>query len=205
MTITIAIIAITSGISLLIMGKRQALYKLTMNPAMILKRGEYYRLITSGFIHLDLWHLIFNMFSLYWFGTMLEYIFQREFGTMGTAYFIVLYLLGIIISDVPTLFKQQNNYSYHSLGASGAVSAVIFGCIIFEPLYDIYIYLIRVPGFIYGAIYLIYSYQSARKSRDGINHDAHLFGALFGLAFCIILKPQVVSTFIEKLAEWKLF
>lgn len=206
MTITIAIIVITVGVSLYAMRQPAIQYSLTMNPYMITKRGQYYRLVTSGFIHGDHMHLLFNMFSFYFFGTQLEYIFQYIFEGTGSVYFIALYVLAIIISDVPTLFKHQNNHAYNSLGASGAVSAVIFGCILFQPLQDICLYgVLCVPGFILGAIYLIYSYQSSKRSRDKINHDAHLYGALFGLVFCIVLYPDSIRIFIEQMKEWKMF
>lgn len=182
------------------------LYKLTMNPYQIISRKQYYRLLSSGFIHRDHMHLIFNMFSFYFFGTQLEYIFQYLFGSAGSIHFIFLYLAGIVISDLPTLLKNKNNYQYNSLGASGAVSAVIFACILFMPLQDICLYgVLCFPGFILGAVYLIYSYVSAKKSRDGINHDAHLFGALFGIVYCIVVYPDSIRIFIEQMSTWKLF
>src|SRR6187401_2591644 len=128
MTVTIAIIIITVGVSLYAMRQASIQYSLTMNPYMITKRGQYYRLLTSGFIHKDHMHLIFNMFSFYFFGRQLEYIFQYIFGSTGSIFFIALYLMGIVVSDLPTLLKHRNNHGYNSLGASGAVSAVIFAC-----------------------------------------------------------------------------
>jgi membrane associated rhomboid family serine protease len=207
LSITIVIIIITTGVSLYAMRQPGIQYSLTMNPYMITKRGQYYRLVTSGFIHGDHMHLIFNMFSFYFFGSQLEYIFQYIFGgTMGSIYFILMYVLAIIVSDVPTLFKHQNNQAYNSLGASGAVAAVIFGCILFQPLQDICLYgVLCFPGFILGIVYLIYSYYSSKRSRDNINHDAHLYGALFGLAFCIVLYPDSIRIFLEQMKEWSLF
>src|SRR6478609_2302618 len=114
MTITIAIIVITVGVSLYSMRQASTQYSLTMNPYMITKRGQYYRLITSGFIHSDHMHLLFNMFSFYFFGSQLEYIFNYISGGLGTVYFIALYMLGIIVSDIPTLLKHQNNHAYNS-------------------------------------------------------------------------------------------
>jgi len=206
MTVTIAILVITVGVSLYAMRQASIQYSLTMNPYMITKRGQYYRLVTSGFIHNDHMHLIFNMFSFYFFGSQLENIFDYIFGGLGSVYFIAMYILAIIVSDIPTLLKQQNNHAYNSLGASGAVSAVIFGCILFQPLQDICLYgVLCFPGFILGAIYLIYSYQSSKRSKDRINHDAHLYGALFGLIFCIVLYPASIQLFIEQMKSWKLF
>jgi membrane associated rhomboid family serine protease len=166
LSITVIIIVITSGVSLLTMQKPDVLYKLMMNPYMIAQRGQYYRLLTSGFIHKDHMHLIFNMFTFYFFGSQLEYIFQYIFGPTGNIYYIILYLMGIIVSDF---------------------------------------FVLCFPGFILGAVYLIYSYMSAKKSSTGINHDAHLFGALFGVVYCIVLYPDSIRIFLEQMAEWKLF
>jgi membrane associated rhomboid family serine protease len=204
-TITIVIIVITVGISLYAMNQPRIMASFMMNPYMVTQRGQYYRVITSGFIHKDYMHLIFNMFSFYFFGTNLEYIFGIIFGNLGPVYFIALYLLGIIVSDLPTLFKHRNNPGYNSLGASGAVSSVIFACILFDPLADLLIYFIPVKGFIFAILYLVYSYVSAKRSRDGINHDAHLYGALFGILFCIVLYPRSILIFIDQLSHWKIF
>jgi membrane associated rhomboid family serine protease len=205
-SLTTALIVITAAISLYAMNQREVLYKLMMNPYMVVQRGQYFRLITSGFIHKDFAHLIFNMLSLYFFGPNLEYIFTTIFGTLGSVYYILLYVLGVIVSDVPTLLKHRNNPGYNSLGASGAVSAVIFACILFDPLMNLYLYFaIPIKGFIFAALYIIYSYISSKRSRDGINHDAHLYGALFGVLFCIVLYPDSIRIFIEQISEWKIF
>lgn len=202
---TLAIIIITAAVSMYAMNQREVLPKLMMNPYLVMQRSQYYRLLTSGFIHADFAHLFFNMFSLYFFGTNLEYIFNVIFGNLGPVYFIALYVLGILVSDMPTLFKHRNNPGYNSLGASGAVSSVIFATILFDPLADLLIYFVPVKAFIFAAIYLIYSYISARRSRDGINHDAHLYGALFGILFCIVLYPASLRIFIEQISQWQLF
>jgi len=204
--ITLGIIIATVIISLYAMNNPSLLHKLMMNPFMITQRGQYYRLIASGFIHKDFMHLFFNMFSLYFFGGVLEVIFGFIFGEWGWLYYIILYVLGIIVSDIPTLMKNKNNYHYNSLGASGAVAAVIFGSILFQPLENICLYAVLCfPGFILGIVYLIYSYFSAKKSRDGINHDAHLYGALFGIVYCVVLYPKSISIFIEQLSTWRIF
>ena len=204
-SLTLAIIVITSAISLYAMNNREVMSRFMMNPYMVTQRGQYYRLLTSGLIHADFAHLFFNMFSLYFFGINLEYIFNVIFGDIGAIYFIALYVLGIIVSDLPTLLKHRNNPGYNSLGASGAVSSVIFACILFDPLADLLIYFIPVKGFIFAVIYLVYSYISAKRSRDGINHDAHLYGALFGILFCIVLYPDSIRIFIEQISSWQLF
>jgi len=204
-TITLAIIIITTGISLYTMQKPRVLNSLMMNPYLITTQGQYYRLISSGFIHRDHMHLILNMFTFYFFGTQLEYIFQEIFGSLGNVHFLALYLLGIIVSDIPTVFKHRNNKHYNSLGASGAVSAVVFACILFLPLRDICLYgVLCFPGVVLGGVYLAYSFYSSKKSKDGINHDAHLYGALFGIAYCLVFYPDSLRIFLEQMGKWKL-
>ncbi len=204
-TITLIIIMVTTGTSLYTMQKPRVLNSLMMNPFLITSQGQYYRLISSGFIHRDHMHLIFNMFSFYFFGTQLEYIFKEIFGSMGSVHYVALYVLGIVVSDIPTVFKNRHNKYYNSLGASGAVSAVVFACILFLPLRDICIYgVLCFPGVVLGFLYLVYSFYSSKKSKDGINHDAHLYGALFGVAYCLVFYPDSLRIFLEQMGEWKL-
>jgi membrane associated rhomboid family serine protease len=205
-TLTLAIIILTSGISLYTMQKPPLLNRLMMNPQAIVSQGHYYRLITSGFIHRDHMHLILNMFSFYFFGRQLEYIFQEIFGSLGSLHFIALYLLGIVVSDLPTVLKHRKNKSYNSLGASGAVSAVVFACILVLPLQKICLYgIFCFPGIVLGFAYLAYSFYSSKKSKDGINHDAHLYGALFGMIYCLVFYPYSLTLFLQQLEEWKFF
>ena len=147
-------------------------------------------------------HLFFNMFSLYFFGITIEQIFGVVFGSAGSLYFITLYILGIIVSDIPSFLKHRNNPGYNALGASGGVAAVIFASIIFQPLANIYIYFVPVPGFILGIGYLIFSWYQGRKANDNVNHDAHLYGALFGFLFCAILYPPSLPYFVEQIKNW---
>lgn len=205
LTITIVIIIITTGISLYTMQKPGLLNGLMMNPYAITSRGQYYRLITSGFVHRDHMHLILNMFSFYFFGRQLEYIFKEIFGSLGSVHFLAIYLLGIVVSDIPTVLKHRRNEHYNSLGASGAVSAVVFACILFLPLQKICLYgVLCFPGVVLGLAYLAYSFYSSKKSRDGINHDAHLYGALFGMIYCLVFYPYSLTLFLEQMSEWKL-
>ena len=177
-----------------------------MNPYYTHRHQQYYRFVSSGFVHKDHMHLLWNMFSFYFFGTAIERQFQAMFGQAGGVYFLALYILAIVVSDVPTFVKHRNNPGYNSLGASGGVSAVIFAFIIFQPLSDICIYFaLCMPGFILGALYILFSWYQGRKSNDNINHDAHLYGALFGLIFCIIVAPSSINSFFEQIQTWRLF
>jgi membrane associated rhomboid family serine protease len=148
-----------------------------------------------------------NMFSFYFFGTGVEIIFRTQFGDLeGKIYYVALYILGIIVSDVSTYFKHRSNPGYNSLGASGGVSSVIFAMILFDPLATFRLYaVIPIPGFIFGIAYIMFSYFYGRRSNDNINHDAHLWGALFGLVFCVVIYPPIIMSFLEKVSSWKLF
>ena len=147
-----------------------------------------------------------DLFSFYFFGTVVEFYFSIIFGDAGPWVFVVFYLLAIVVSDIPTYFKKKNQPAYSSIGASGGVAAVIFASIIFQPLSDICLYgLLCFPGFILGTAYLIYSYYKGRNSDDHINHEAHLYGALFGLLFCLVTHPASISHFLSELTHWRLF
>ena len=137
---------------------------------------------------------------------MIERQFGMIFGSRGDLYYIMLYVLGIIVSDVPSFIKHKENPRYNSLGASGGVASIIFAFMLLRPLDKIYLYFaIGIPGFILGPLYLIFSYYQGRKANDNINHDAHLFGALFGLLFMAVLHPQAIPEFFEQISHWELF
>jgi len=148
------------------------------------RKREYEKLITSGLVHADLWHLGFNMLTYYFFAFPLE-------GRIGSLKFVFLYLLGLTVSEAGTYFKHRNNPDYATLGASGAVCAVLFAAIVYFPYSKLYILPLPVPipAPLYGILYLAYTYYSARQARGGINHDAHLGGALTGLAFVAVMDP----------------
>jgi membrane associated rhomboid family serine protease len=180
--------------------------KWLFHPYSISKRKEIYRFITSGFVHQDYIHLLFNMLTFYFFGDAIEQVFRYYFGFFGTLYFLVLYFMGMIVADIPTFIKYRNSPEYNSLGASGAVSAVVFSSILFNPTARLCLYFaICVPGFIFGIVYLIYSYYQGKKMSGQVNHDAHFYGALFGIVFSILIKPSVVPGFISQIMSFRLF
>lgn len=151
-------------------------------------------------------HLILNMFSFYFFGPIIENIFGIIFGNWGSIYYIALYFLAIVVSDVPSYLKNKNNPGYNSLGASGGVAAVIFASIVFQPVQKICLFVaICLPGFILGTAYIIYSYFQGRKANDNINHDAHLYGAAFGFIFCVVMYPPSITIFFTEIMKWKMF
>lgn len=203
MSITVILICITVAISFYAFNKQELLGKLMMNPHLIKTGGQYYRFISSGFIHKDHMHLLWNMFSFYFFGTAVERDFGSLFGEAGVYYFIVLYLTAIVVSDIPTYLKERNNTNYNALGASGGVGSVIFAFIILQPVQYICLYFkLCMPGFIFGVGYMAYTYYQGRKSKDNINHDAHLYGALYGLLFCVIVYPTSLLLFYDQVKYW---
>lgn len=204
--ITIIFLAITLITSYLAFNNDSLSRKLIMNPYTVSHRKEYYRFISSGFIHGGTVHLLFNMLTFYSFAQFIEWYFGAVHGqVLGSLYLIALYIGGIIVSDIPTYLKYKNLPHYNSLGASGGVSSVLFAAILYEPLQPISIlFAIKLPGFIMGVVYMIYSYYFSKGSDDNINHSAHFFGALFGFIFAIAVEPLALMSFFEKIAAWKL-
>jgi membrane associated rhomboid family serine protease len=206
LSITVILIIITVAISLYAWNRPELLQRWMFNPYAVRNRREYYRFITSGFIHQDYIHLFFNMFTLYFFGSMIEQVYGYIFGDLGWVLYVAMYLIAIVVADFSTYMKHKNQPNYNSLGASGGVAAVLFSSILYDPTNNLYIFaLIPIPGFILGALFLIYSFQRSKQTRDRINHDAHLWGALFGVAFTIVLDPQVVIRFVEDISNFRLF
>ena len=168
--------------------------KFMLHPYSIAKGNKYFTFITSGLIHADWMHLFFNMFTFFIFAFQLE-------AMIGHWQFALLYFASLILSDIPTVIKHKDDYRYSSLGASGAISGVLFSYILFKPLSMIGVMFIPMPAIVFGVLYLFYCMYMSKNSRDSINHDAHFFGALTGLILTVILVPGVISNFIAELAS----
>lgn len=194
--LTVIIIAITCIVSILCFNGTLNGNKLIFNAYQVWHRKEWYRMLTSGMIHSGWGHLFFNMLTLYFFGRVVEQYFSAAFGgVLGTVLYVVLYVSALAISSLGDLVKYRNNWNYNALGASGAVSAVLFASILFAPKMGIYIYLIPipVPGYIFAPLYLLYCWYMAKRNMDNIGHTAHFWGAAYGILFPIICKPDVLS------------
>jgi len=207
MTISILLIVITVAASLYAWNHPDKYTRWMMNPFAVVHKQQYYRLITSGFIHAGYVHLLFNMITLYFFGDVIEQRFRYYYGGSGIFYFLLLYFMGMLVADIPSLIKYRNNSNYNSLGASGAVSAVVFAGILFNPTAKICVFLpvLCLPGFIFGILFLLYSYYQGKRMADNINHDAHFYGAVFGVVFSIIIEPSVIVTFFDQILNYKIF
>jgi membrane associated rhomboid family serine protease len=186
-SITIIIIIATSIISFIAFSNHNLMDQFIFYPPAV-RRGQIYRFFSCGLIHADWGHLIFNMISLYLFGEAVEAKFVEAFGPIGKLVYLGMYVLALAISIIPTYMNNKDNYHYRSLGASGAVSAVIFAGILFFPTASLGLFFIPiyVAGFVFGIIYLLVSGWLDRRGGGNINHSAHIFGALFGVGFTII-------------------
>ena len=189
------ILAITVITSLMAFYNESLMANLILQPYSVARKQRVYTVITSGLIHGDWMHLFFNVFSYCAFAFDLEKL-------IGHWQFGVLYIAALILSDLPTIQKHKDDFGYRCLGASGAVSAVIFGAILYNPINSsigILFIPVGIPAVLFGILYLIYCSYSSKYARDHINHDAHLYGALSGLIITIILHPTVVGTFMDQI------
>lgn len=188
-----AIFAITLAISLLAFNSDELYERFILHPYSVAQGKRVYTLITSGLIHKDLQHLFFNMLSYYFFAFGLERY-------MGHWQFALLYIATLVLSDLPTVVKHKNDYWYHSLGASGAISGVVFSAIMFNPwggMGLIFIPGLYIPAVIFGILYLFYCSYASKRGLGNINHDAHFYGAVCGIIITISLYPVVVPSFFH--------
>ncbi len=192
---TLTLILITCLLSFIAFGNRVVMNRLIMWPP-AMRRGQFDRFITYGFVHADGTHLLFNMITLYFFGRAIEAFYRPYFAGMG---FILFYLAALVVAMLPSYFKHKNDPNYLSLGASGAVSAVLFAYILFEPWNLIFVFFIPMPAIVYALLYTAYTVYSARRGQDNINHSAHLWGAGFGVIATIAIEPRLVPRFMQEL------
>jgi membrane associated rhomboid family serine protease len=197
-TLNLILIGITVLVSWLAWQNPRLLDRLMLWSPAITRKGEVHRLVTYGFVHADGQHLLFNMITLYFFGQLIEQALRPFLGPYG---YVLFYLAALVVSVLPSYLEHRNDASYRSLGASGAVSAVLFAFILFEPWALIFVFFIPVPAVIYAALYVAYSVWAERRGRDNINHSAHLWGAGFGVLFCLVMEPRIASRFFARLFD----
>ena len=194
--INLLLVALTAIVSWVAFNNRKLADRLVLWPPAIDRHRQYERLLTYGFIHADIGHLAFNMITLFFFGGRIEAEMVRQTGSMFT--YPLFYLAALAVSILPSYLKNQKNPNYLSLGASGAVSAVLFAFILLSPWTIILVMFIPAPAILYAVFYVGYSIWMDRKGSDNVNHSAHLAGAAFGVMFMLFMEPQVLNTFIEQ-------
>jgi membrane associated rhomboid family serine protease len=202
MSLVLIIIGITVLISFSADKNPEMKERLLFDPYKIKHNSEYHRLISSIFIHADLNHLVFNMISLYFLGELFEKQLLSIYGVqLGSVQFILLYLVGGVAAEIFPYIKHQDNHYYRSLGASGAVSAVIFATIFWNPTLPLMLLFIPIPipAYIFGPIYLAIEYFAMRKGGTNIAHDAHIGGAFFGILFVLLIDPSKGIAFFQSI------
>jgi membrane associated rhomboid family serine protease len=203
-TITNMIIAFTCLVSLACFSNDYLFDKLAHNPSIESRHiSERFRWITSGFVHVDFWHLFVNMFVFSNFGDVVEYKFIELKGEMaGKILYVCFYIFMIILANLPTYAKHQNNSNYRAVGASGAVAAITFSFIVFYPTQMLSLYLIfPIPAVIFGILYLWYEHWAGQRGQSNIGHDAHFFGAVAGFLFTVLLDPSLIGKFIHQIVN----
>lgn len=198
MTVTLILVAITCVVSFAAMNNPTLLDKLILWPPAVNRKQQWYRLVSYGFIHADFMHLLFNMLTLYFFGRVMEDFYTARLGVAG---FAIFYVAALVASILPSYLGHRDDTRYYSLGASGAVSAVLFAFILFEPWGMLGVFfIVPVPAIVFAGLYVWYSVWSERRGGDRTNHSAHLWGAAFGVAFTLVIEPRVFPHFLQQLA-----
>ena len=196
MLITLAIIVITAVVSYMAFNNSRLMNDLILWPPAITRQREYHRLVTYGVVHADFGHLLFNMITLFFFGWAMEPFYTGMLGSLGFALF---YIGGLVVSILPTYLKNRHNPDYRSLGASGAVSAVLFSYILIAPWQRIIVLVIPMPAIVYAVLYTAYSIYMDRRGQGNVNHSAHLWGAAYGVLFTILVNHRVLPHFLDAL------
>ena len=199
MSITLFIIILTVLVSYTTFRNRIAFERMKFNAYEIRQHKTWHRFFSYGLLHADWMHLLINMFVLYSFGSLVEQILVAEFGIRGRMFYGLLYVTALLCSVGPSYFKHRKNYYYNAVGASGAVSSVLFASIILQPQGSVFFMFIPIPipAFIFGIIYLAYSVWMARRGSDNVAHDVHFWGAIYGIAFITVLNPEFMGNFIR--------
>jgi membrane associated rhomboid family serine protease len=198
-TFSLAIIAVTCIVSFIAFNNARLLERLILWPPAISRQHQYDRLVTYGLIHAGPGHLLVNMFTLFFFSPLIEQAYTIFLGKLG---FLVFYVGALIVSILPTFLANRDNPRYRSLGASGAVSAVLFAFVLLKPWETIYLFaILPVPAIVFAVLYVVYSIYMDSRSSDNVNHSAHLWGAAFGVSFTLLMNPHLFSLFLASLAH----
>ncbi|HEX5354533.1 MAG TPA: rhomboid family intramembrane serine protease [Rhodanobacteraceae bacterium] len=194
--LTLAIIAVTCIVSWIAFKDGKLMQRLIFWPSAIERKHEYWRLLSYGLVHGDFQHLLFNMITLFFFGRAMAWLYAQHLGPLG---FLWFYLGGLLVSILPTWIQNRHNPNYRSLGASGAVSAVLFAFILLSPWSMIFVFFFPVPAILYAVAFVAYSIWSDHRGGSYINHSAHMWGAAYGIVFTVLMEPRIVPFFLQHL------
>ncbi len=194
--LTFILIGVTVLVSWLAFERPALLNRLILWPPAIERGKQFDRLLTHGFIHADWSHLLFNMITLYFFGRLIEGVIGEIIGPIG---FVFFYLSAIVIAILPSYLRHRHDANYRSLGASGAVSAVLFAFILLSPWSLIFVFFLPMPAILYAVMYIGYSIWMDKRGGDNINHSAHISGAIYGVLFMLLMEPRVGTVFLQRL------
>ena len=197
-SITVVIVLVTALVSWRAFNDQSLMGRLILWPPAVERNRQYDRLLTYGFVHANWMHLLFNMITLWSFGSAVERVFSDWITPVG---YVLFYLSAIVVSILPTYIAHRRDPNYRSLGASGGVSAVLFAFILFDPWSKLIVFPIPVPvpAFVFAILYVAYSIWMDRRGRDNVNHSAHLWGAAYGVLFTVLLEPRVLGHFTQTL------
>lgn len=197
--ITLLLVAITCLISWQAWERTRLFDRLILWPPAIDRQRQYDRLVSHGFIHANGVHLVVNMVTLYSFGAAMEGFFAQRIGSIG---YLAFYLSAIVIAILPTFLRHRRDARYRSLGASGAVSAVLFSSVLLSPWSTLLLFfIVPLPAIVFAVLYVAYSIWMDKKGGDNINHSAHLWGALYGILFALAVEPRLGPHFVETLMQ----
>lgn len=195
-SLSLAIIAVTAAVSWLAFNNGKLMQALVLWPPAITRGHEYHRFIGYGLVHADFMHLLMNMVTLFFFGRVMEGFYAQYLGSLG---FVWFYVSALVVSALPSYLQHRQDPKYVTLGASGAVSAVLFAFILLRPWETIYLYVVPVPAILFAVGYTAYSVYMNHRGGDRINHNAHLSGAAYGILFTVLMEPRVIGHFIAEL------
>ena len=198
MSSNLIIIAVTCIVSIMAFSNSGLMQDLILWPPAISRDKQYYRLVSYGLVHADPMHLFFNMFTLYFFGRVMEQLYNAVLGPLG---FVLFYAGALVASILPTYLRNRGNSRYRSLGASGAVSATLFAFILLQPWAQILVLVIPMPAILFAVLYVVYEFWLERQGADNVNHNAHLWGAAYGVLFTIVMEPRVLGVFFSQLVR----
>ncbi len=202
-SINIAIIAVTCIITYVGWQNQVFLRRFMLKPYQNIRNNEWINLISSGFLHADAMHLLFNMLALFFFGDEVLNVFLIKYGLfVGNFLFVLFYITAIFFANIYPTIKNKDNKMYSAFGASGAVSAILYFFIILNPWHNIYIYFIKMPAIVFGILYLVFETVMAKRAKDNIGHDAHISGAIYGIIVVFIFFWKEGISFFEKIINY---